>query len=479
MARVLLVRTAAPPLSAVLALALTAWLDAAEPSAEPRPTPATRPAMKRLLEELKSRAERIPLGEPGTEERAAAGDDPLALSYEQRLRSRHLSGTSPRAYLAFAGTAPIRPGGQPRRLAEEPDSTLTLGYAFKTRLFWIASRTNNCQYCLGHQESKLLATGMTDDDLGHLDTDWGRFPPSEQAAFALARRITLAPGDVSDADIAACLAHFTPQQVLEIVLSVAGNNAINRWKEGIGVPQSSAGGSSGWTQTGPDGLHSYLSPTAPHLAAVPSRVAVLAGPVSPAGLAPTGQPQPLPDAATIRAAVSATRQRRARLPLVAEDETRRILGDLAATEPVPEWMRLLAWFPVAGPRLARALVPADGPGGLEPVDGALIRWCVARRNRAWYALDLAEHDLRSVGFTDADLEDLAAEQAGIPAERRAMLAAADALAASPVALTDSQFEAALAATSPETMVRVVHLVALESLFDRFTAAAGLPTAELR
>jgi hypothetical protein len=459
---------------AALGAALSPAGAGAESPAAPRPTPATRPAMKRLLEEMKRRPERIPLPEPTAEERAAAGDDPQALSYEHRLRALHLPATSPRGYLGFAGTAPSRPGVPPRHPADEPDPTLSLDYGFKTRLFWIASRTNNCQYCLGHQESKLLAVGMTDDDLARLDTDWSGFPAAEQAAFALARRITLAPGDVSDADVAACLAHSTPRQVLEMTLSVAGNNAINRWKEGIGVPQAVGGGSSGWTQTGPDGVHSYLTGTAPRLASVPSVVAVLGPPLAADGLHATAAPATPPDAAAMRAAVAATRGRAARLPLVGEDEARRILGDIAPTGRVPAWMRLLAWFPVAGPRMARALVSTAGPGGLEPLDGALVRWTVARRNRAWYALDLAERDLRAAGLTDADLDDLAGDQARLTAARRAMLAVADALAASPVACTDAQFAEALAATSPATMTRVVHAVAMESLFDRFTAVAGLP-----
>jgi len=66
----------------------------------------------------------------------------------------------------------------PSRL--EPD--MRLDYAFKTRLFWIVSRTNNCQYCLGHQESKLLAAGMGEDQIAALDSEWTLFPAREQAA---------------------------------------------------------------------------------------------------------------------------------------------------------------------------------------------------------------------------------------------------------------------------------------------------------
>ena len=451
-----------------------AALSAAAADDLPRPTPATRPAMKRLLEDMKDRAERIPLPEPTVEERAAAGDDPQALSYETRLRALYLAGTPPRGYLGFGGMAPPRGGVAARQPAESPDPALSLDYAFKTRLFWIASRTNNCQYCLGHQESKLLAVGMTDDDLARLDTDWTAFPLAEQAAFALARRITLAPGDVSDADVEACLAHYEPRQVLEMVLSVAGNNAINRWKEGIGVPQAPGGGGSGWALTRPDGVHSYLTATSERYALTPSQVAVLAATAAQDGLV-HAPPLPAPaSAAEVRAGVARARGRMPRLPLVPEEEARRLLAAVAPPGAVPAWMRLLAWFPEAGPRLARSLAVGGAPSELDPLDRALVRWAVARRNRAWYAIDLAERDLRHAGLDETALADLAGDQAQVTPARRALLVVADALAASPVSCTDGQFQAALAATSPATMTRVVHEVAMESLFDRFTEAAGLP-----
>lgn len=448
--------------------------NAADSTVAPRPTPVTRPAMKRLLEEMKSRPERIPLPEPSADERAAAGDDAQALSYENRLRALHLPGTELRGYLGFGGTAPQRPGAPPPRVVVEPDPALSLDYGFKTRLFWIASRANNCQYCLGHQESKLLAVGMTDDDLARLDADWSAFPQREQAAFALARRLTLAPGSVCDADVERCLAHFTPQQVLEMAISVAGNNAINRWKEGIGVPQAATGGNSGWAQSRPDGSHSYLTPTAPAFAATPSAVAVLGAPAGGEGLVTTVLPAPPAGADEIRAGLAALRSRSPRVAPVGAEEARRILGSVAPDGPLPGWMRLLAWFPVAGPRMARAFVLTETAPGIEPVDRALVRWTVARRNRAWYALGIAERDLRAAGFDDAALADLAGDQTRLSSARRAVLAVADALAASPVACTDAQFAAALEATSPATMTRVVHEVAMESLFDRFTEAAGLP-----
>ncbi|RLS73272.1 MAG: hypothetical protein DWI01_03060, partial [Planctomycetota bacterium] len=74
---------------------------------------------------------------------------------------------------------------------------------------------------------------------------------------------------------------------------------------------------------------------------------------------------------------------------------------------------------------------------------------------------------------DAAILDLAGPQSGLSAADRAVLLVADRVAASPVICTDADFERALEATSPATMVRVVHEVAMQSLFDRFTEAAGL------
>jgi len=468
------IRRLAAPNLLIVALFQAAPLPAAESGEGPRPTPVTRPAMKRLLEDMKRRPERIPLPEPSAAEVAAAGDDAQALSYENRLRALFLPATELRGYLGFGGSAPKRPGAPAPKVVIEPDPAVTLDYGFKTRLFWIASRANNCQYCLGHQESKLLAVGMTDDDLARLDADWSGFPAKEQAAFALARRLTLAPGSVSDEDVAACLAHFTPKEVLEMALSVGGNNAINRWKEGIGVPQATTGGNSGWAQTRPDGTHSYLTPTADRFAAAPSAVAVLGGGALGDGLVATGLPQAPIDGRAIRAGLAAAKTRVPRIPPIDEEEARKVLGDVAPAGPVPGWMRLLAWFPLAGPRMAKAFaVTAEAPG-IEPVDRALVRWTVARRNRAFYALALAEADLRALGFDDARLADLAGDGSTLTPAQRAVVVVADTLAASPVACTDEQFRAALEATSPAVMTRVVHEVAMESLLDRFTEAAGLP-----
>ena len=58
---------------------------------------------------------------------------------------------------------------------------MSLDGTFKTELFWIVCRANNCQYCQGHQESKLLRAGMNEDEIAALDGDWSEFSAAERA----------------------------------------------------------------------------------------------------------------------------------------------------------------------------------------------------------------------------------------------------------------------------------------------------------
>ena len=110
------------------------------------------------------------------------------------------------------------------------DSDNSLDYAFKVQLFWIVSRTNNCQYCLGHQESKLLGAEMTEDEIAALDGDWSEHKPEQRAAYTFARKFTYQPHLLNDADIDGLRKFYTDKQILETIRSTS------------------------WTETGPSSL---------------------------------------------------------------------------------------------------------------------------------------------------------------------------------------------------------------------------------
>jgi len=98
------------------------------PQATPLPVPLTRPEMKQSLEDLKGRTPRIPLPELTEPEKANLGQ--RGAGYEARLRFHYLPRNE-------------RQGGG---FSREPDPRMSLDYRFKTMLFWIVSRANNCHY---------------------------------------------------------------------------------------------------------------------------------------------------------------------------------------------------------------------------------------------------------------------------------------------------------------------------------------------
>ena len=104
-----------------------------EPASKPLPTPLTRPDMKQMLEDLKTRKPRFALPPLTEAEKAKLGDSKFGDrgGYEGRLRALYLPAGEGRGGIGFSRDA---------------DSKMSLSYQFKTQLFWIVSRTNNCQY---------------------------------------------------------------------------------------------------------------------------------------------------------------------------------------------------------------------------------------------------------------------------------------------------------------------------------------------
>lgn len=453
---------------------------------DPRPIPLTRPEMKRLLEDMKQRKPRIPLPEPTAEEREKLAQETpgrVGGGYEGRLRSLYLPPGS-----AFNGGS--RPSGdvkgEPGKTGSggfgqrEQEPAMTLSYAFKVELFWIVSRTNNCQYCMGHQESKLLGAGLKEDDIAALDSNWAHFTPAEQAAFAYARKFTHEPNKLGDADIEALRKHYTDLQILEMSLSMAGNNAINRWKEGVGVPQSSSGG--GFRGTDPAAkaeaekkVQTYLTPTSEEFTHVVTKVApYLLDEKSgkPTTMSLYNRPK-LESREEVEKALASAALRQPRLPLVDEDKAREVYGEEWKDEKLPQWARLLANFPREGKSRALGIKRAEETGDLKPVLKAQVAWIIARQDRAWYAAGLAKKKLLELGVSENDVYKLDGSWEDFSPAERAMFTVARKLAASPVILTDADVDEALKQTSPRDVVQLINFVTTRAAFDRITEAAGL------
>ncbi len=458
----------------------TGLATAAEPLNVPRPLPVTRLEVKQLLEEMKTRTPRIPLPELTDADREALGE--RSTSYESRLRYHYSPGGN------APGAGRTGGGGGTFGFSREPDPKMTLDYAFKVELFWIVSRTNNCQYCLGHQESKLLGAGRKEDQIAALDGDWKEFKPSEQAAFGFARKLTYEPHRLTDADIEKLRPHFTDLQILEMVLSVAGNNAINRWKEGAGIPQSENGG--GFSNRRPtDGAviaeaaapapakaaQTYLTPTAEKFQKSISKVAPLwlDPKTGEATRLTTFTRAPLESRAEAEQALAACAKRTARLPLVTEAAARELLPEDESKGALPQWVRLLANFPRDGKSRILSQRTAETTGDLTPLLKAQISWIIARQDRAWYAAGLAKQRLKALGQSDDQVFALDGDWSGFTPSERVQFRLASRLSATPVVLTDAEVAAAVKLAGPRDVTQLITYVTTCASFDRITEAAGL------
>ncbi|AGA26850.1 carboxymuconolactone decarboxylase family protein [Singulisphaera acidiphila] len=485
--------------AAALAMGLMFAAVSALKADEPRPVPLTRPEMKQYLEDMKVRRPRIPLPELTEEETAKLGE--RESGYESRLRKLYLSpgegfGFGGGNRTAGAGTGQGGAGGDLKGgsgagagIGRNNDPKMSLEYAFKTQMFWVVSRTNNCQYCLGHQESKLLAAGLKEEEIAALDGDWLEFTPAQRAAFAFARKLTYEPHNLNDADIEGLRKFYQDLQILEMILSVSGNNAINRWKEGAGIPQSKDGGNFGRrTENGtvaaptpdqPAPHQTYLTPT-------PEKFKTMVSKVAPVQVDRTsGEPNrlticerpALESRAELERALEVCRNRKPRLPLLDEAKARELLSESWPDGPLPQWVRLLANFPRDGVSRITSLRASDEKGDLEPLLKAQVSWIIARQDRAWYAVGEAKRRLERLGQSQEQIDKLDGDWSEFTKTERALFTVARKLAASPVVLTDEDVADAVKLAGPRDVVQLISYTTSRAAFDRITEASGLRLEE--
>jgi alkylhydroperoxidase family enzyme len=338
---------------------------------------------------------------------------------------------------------------------------------------------------MGHQEIKLAVAGLDEETIAALDGDWSEFPPARRAAFALARQLTYEPYRVGDAEIDRLRKDYTDLQILEMVFSIAGNNTINRWKEGTGVPQEKEGiNFLRGVDKPPDPkrplpIKSFLTPTPEKYKDAVSKVA----PVQfdertdkPTRLTVCRRPA-LESREETAKALEACRQRTPRLPLVEVDKARELLGKDWPQGPLPQWVRLLANFPRDGKARIVSLRAAEEEGDLPPLLKAQVSWIVARQDRAWYAAGLARQRLKGLGWSDDRIYQLDGSWKDFTPAERALFTVARKLAASPIVLTDDEVALALKLTGPREVVQLISYTTGRAFFDRVTEAAGLQLEE--
>jgi alkylhydroperoxidase family enzyme len=444
-------RFRSPSLSAaVLILALPIASKAADsPASEtPNPVAATRPELKEQLERSKHSHPRLPLPPPTAEEIADAeargGRGPMTgIINNGRMRKMYLP-------------AEVLGGG----FSREPDPAMTLDNTFKTMFFWIVSRANNCTYCSGHQEVKLAGDGVKEETIAALDGDWSPFTDAERAAFAFTVKLTYEPNKLTDADIDRLRKHYTDLQILEIITAVGGFNAMNRWTGPLAIPQ--------------EDHRVYLTPTPEQFKTIRSKVAPLPDGSAAATTMTCAKPADRGSLETrehVEAALDACRKRTPRLPLASEEKARGVVPtDWSGSDPLPEWVRLLANFPKGGKAWVAQTYHSQTKGRLSPKLKAEIAYVAARNDRAWYALGHARERLKELGI-DEDAIDHPTES--IPQGERAVFAVARKITVDPALITDADIAGLRKHYSDYEVAEIVYHATQAAFFDRLTEAAGL------
>lgn len=427
------------------ALGLPGPAQAADPASSDAPVvPATRFEMKQILEDSKRSQPRLPLPPLTEEEKTKAGEGEWGIVNNARMRRHYLP-----PELVESG------------LTRDTEPSMTLGYPFQTMLFWIVSRSNNCTYCMGHQESKLAASGLVEERIAALDGDWSEFEEAQRAAFGFARKLTFEPHAIGDADLEGLRRHYDDRQVLEVLLVASNFNAMNRWTGALKIPQEEH--------------RVYLSPTPARYSSLRSLVAPLAPSPSgsaPACAAPSRRP-PLESPAEVEAALSSCRSRTPRLPLVGEDQARALLPPDWPAGPLPQWVRLLATFPKAGATRIALHRAAEQKGTLDRRLRAEVAYVAARQDRAWYALGHARWRLASLGRSAEEIAALDGTWDTFDPAERLALALARKLTVDPALVTDADVATLREHFTDHQVAELTYQVTEAAFFDRVTEAAGL------
>jgi alkylhydroperoxidase family enzyme len=428
--------------------------------------PVTPEEEARLAELAKARAAEggaVPKGEGGRIGGGLGG----GIVNNGRMRSYYLSEYNGGRGGEFGGRGGQGPGaGGPGR-GEGGARVGESGFdnAFQTMLFWIVSRGNNCTYCMGHQESKLASAGLTDDQIAALDGDWSEFDEAKRSAFGFTKKLTYEPHLLTDADIDGLRKYYDEKQILSILTSVAGFNAMNRWTGPLRITQEER--------------HVFLKPTSAKYAGLVSRVAPVPESASGVGFAP---PKPrvrpaLESRGEVESKLSAASQRRSRLALADESAARAAIGELLGEAKPANWMRLYATSPGSAAGRVASMVALEQKGSLDARTKAMIFWVAARNDRAWYALGHAKRRLAALGFTDDQMYALD-DPGSLESERdRAVVLFAKVIAVDPATVSDADFEMIKKHFDDRKVAEIVHQISQAASFDRVTEAAGLPLEE--
>jgi uncharacterized peroxidase-related enzyme len=117
----------------------------------------------------------------------------------------------------------------------DPDGKVDRG--LKRLIAHVASRTAGCQYCMAHTAGGALHFGIEDNKLAVVwDYQSSPLSAAERAALDLAVAGASVPNAVTDEMFATLRAHWSEEQIVEIVGVIAMFGFLNRWNDTLATP---------------------------------------------------------------------------------------------------------------------------------------------------------------------------------------------------------------------------------------------------
>lgn len=112
---------------------------------------------------------------------------------------------------------------------------------FEESLFWVQTRSIECNYCMGHCEMLLEVAGLDKNAVAErtrrlAGSDWSAFPPAEQRAYAYARKLSQTPWSLTAADYATLEADLGPDKAMATFWWLCRGLYMTRVSDGFQLP---------------------------------------------------------------------------------------------------------------------------------------------------------------------------------------------------------------------------------------------------
>ena len=112
---------------------------------------------------------------------------------------------------------------------------------FEESLFWIQTRTIECNYCMGHCEMLLEVAGLDKQEVAErtsrlASNDWSAFPAEEQRAYAYARKLSKAPWTLTTLDYRTLEQDLGPAKAMSTFWWLCRGLYMTRISDGFQLP---------------------------------------------------------------------------------------------------------------------------------------------------------------------------------------------------------------------------------------------------